>query len=137
MKLFKPYMHMPRFIWSIFFVYPAVLLALSAPSAAKPLTCIPSKQFLCSKGGCNEAPTKVHAVINIVKRTYSRCDVKGCDEYGATMNVGGTYLNVSVSGRSTMAKIEIPSLQYFETISFGLAVYTSFGKCSYKLAPKQ
>ena len=109
-----------------------VPLAVSAPSAAEPLSCTPSQKFFCTKEGCKTAPAEVRAVIDTDKQTYSRCDKNGCDKYDATMSIGGIYLNVSVPGKSVTAKVEIPSLQYFETISAGLGVYISFGRCSRK-----
>ena len=109
-----------------------VLLAVSAPLAAETLTCTPSQKFFCSMEGCKTAPAKVRAVIDTDKQTYSRCDRNGCDKYDATISIGGIYLNVLVLGKSVTAKVEIASLQYFETVSIGLVVYNSFGKCSRK-----
>ena len=106
------------------------LLAVSEPSAAETLTCTPSQKFFCSKEGCKTAPAKVRTVIDTDMQTYSRCDSNSCDKYDATMSMGAVYLNVLVPGKSVTAKIEFPSLQYFETVSLGLGVYTSFGKCS-------
>jgi hypothetical protein len=105
------------------------LLAVSAPLAAETLTCTPSQKFHCSPEGCKTAPAKVRAVIDMDKQTYSRCDRNGCDKYDATMSIGGIYLNVSVPGKSLVAKVEISSLEYFESVSIGLAVYNSFGRC--------
>jgi len=107
-----------------------ILLILSAPSIAQTLTCTPSQKFYCKKEGCSTAPAKVRAVIDMDKQTYSRCDSFGCDKYDASVRLGGIYLNVSVPGKSLTAKVEMSSLQYFETVSLGLSVYSSFGKCN-------
>ena len=106
------------------------LIIASSSFAAGTLTCIPSQKFLCSTDGCKAVPAKVHVVIDTDKQTYSRCDKKGCDKYDATMSEGGIYLNVTVATKSVVTKVEIPSLRYFETLSLGLTVLTSFGKCS-------
>ena len=108
------------------------LLAVSEPLAAETLTCKPSQKFYCSPEGCKTAPAKVRAIIDTDKQTYSRCDRNGCDKYDATMSMGGIYLNISVPGKSLVAKVEISSLAYYETVSGGLGVHTSFGRCSRK-----
>jgi len=106
------------------------LVAASTSLSAETLTCTPSQKFFCSPKGCKTVPAKVRAVIDTDKRTYSRCDRNGCDKYDATMSIGGIYLDVLVPGKSVTAKVEITSLEYFETVGAGLGVYTSFGKCS-------
>lgn len=110
-----------------------VLLNISTIQAAESperLTCIPEQKFLCSSSGCKNIPAKVNALLDLETQTYSRCDTKGCDKYMASMSIGGIYLNVTVPGKSVVAKVEIPTLEYFETVSSGLAVATSFGKCT-------
>ena len=96
------------------------LVAASTPLSAETLTCIPSQKFFCSSKGCKAVPAKVRAVIEMDKRAYSRCDRNGCDKYDATMSIGSIYLDVLVPGKSVTTKVEITSVQYFETVNAGL-----------------
>ncbi len=125
-----------KMIKAVFLVVTLGLMVLSIPLAAMTLTCIPNQKFICSKDGCEVVPAGVRVVIDMDKQTYSRCDKNGCDKYDSTVSVRGIYLNFDVGGKSTFTKVEISSMQYFEIVSLGFVVYTSFGKCSYKLAPK-
>lgn len=101
-----------------------------APATAQTLRCeVQSKQVCQPKSGCNPAPMAGFNKIDLDRRTFSRCDSLGCDDYQATFTTSGIFMNIDVVGRGLSAKLNISDNSFLETASMGDAVYVSFGKC--------
>ena len=65
-----------------------LLLAMASATSASPIKCQISAKFACTPSGCSENKLGMWNVIDIESGKFSRCDLKGCDDYPATFNCG-------------------------------------------------
>jgi hypothetical protein len=114
-----------------------VALLLAGAAHAQELKCEIGKKYVCDEGGCKPIPATVWNVVNTLKRTYARCDARGCDTYEARIFQSGIFINIEVPGRSTIAKMstldepisQIKAFSFHEVVTQLQAVYVSFGSC--------
>ena len=113
------------------------MLAELVEMVAKPMAeraskwkCVPMRAFACGVDGCKAGTPSVHVVLDLEKRTYSRCDTKGCDKYPMTYSSGGAFTTFSLPYRSgTFLKTLNDGSSYVEVASSMLSVLQNFGRC--------
>jgi len=69
-----------------------------------------------------------YVLIDTDRKTYSRCDGRGCESYQASFTTSGAFTNIDVPGRGMMAKLGA-DLAFAEVVSIGLVLIVSHGKC--------
>ena len=111
------------------------------------IICFPKKQSICENGKCEESKEDLK-VFTIIKRVFvhlegeedeiSRCDIKGCDTYKATVGESGVFINAQTKDANGMfLKIfnnpELlnmpPQKQYIEAVTLFLSVQITYGYC--------
>jgi hypothetical protein len=96
------------------------------------LICIPSKKYSCSKDECRQVKSNVFILIDYTNNKFYRCDDKPCDQYPAEIGESGNFINiVPQNPNGTIIKIAKGG-DYFEVVSLGLDILTSYGTCSGK-----
>jgi hypothetical protein len=114
-----------------------LMIAASAAANAQAMRCDISQKFVCENTGCRTIPASTWAMIDVPKKSYARCDSRGCDTYEAYMYQSGAFLNIEVPGRATIAKVStenvplanLRSLSFHEVVTQLHAVLISFGSC--------
>ena len=116
-----------------------LVLLTAAPATAEEnhvFVCWPEKAFICSTAdGCKPAPMKVNIRISNFTNEYTRYDTVVSRKYKAVMDISGNYLNISVPGKSLLAKVDLVSenenyrKNFIEVVSLGMVTMTYFGKC--------
>ena len=110
-----------------------ILLAASIPSALlAEENCTIRQKYSCEAAGCKTVSPAVWNVIDQAKKTYARCDPRGCDTYDAQFKVSGDFTNIEVPGRGMLAKIGANGGAFVEVVTIGSSVLTSFGTCRNK-----
>src|SRR5436190_1129089 len=75
---------------------------------AEELKCEIREKFVCQAGAaCKASPVGVWNVVDTAKRTYARCDTRGCDSYEAQFSQSGAFINIDVPGRGVIAKMSM------------------------------
>jgi hypothetical protein len=114
------------------------LIALSPGAAsAQVLRCEVRQKFVCEEAGCRIISANTWAFVDPQKKTYARCDVRGCDTYEARIYQSGAFLNIEVPGRSSMAKIatqdaslaNLKAYSFHEVVSQMHTILVSYGLC--------
>ena len=118
---------MPRTLQGIFAV--SMLVNVATPALAQELKCEIRQKYACEAADCKSIPASVWSLIDIGKATYTRCDTRGCDTYGARFSVSGDFINIDVPGRGMVAKVSADHTSFLEVATMGLSVLTSFGLC--------
>jgi len=67
-------------------------------------------------------------MLDFDRKTYSRCDNKGCDQYPMVAVPSGAFLNV-VYNPSAIFKATADGSAYVEVATLGLVTYSQFGTC--------
>ncbi len=107
----------------------AALAAVAAPAVAQAIVCTPAEKHFCQPGsGCQPAQLGSWLALDPAKKSYERCDAKGCDKYQADVSTSGAYLTLELPGRAAFARIGAGG-EFVETASLGLATVISFGSC--------
>ena len=106
-----------------------VLSAFTASAAqAQLLKCEIKNKYVCEAGGCASVPAKEWKLVDSVQRTYTRCDVLGCDKYDAQFSRSGAYINIDIPARGVIAKIATDTT-FHEVATLGHRIFISFGSC--------
>ena len=94
------------------------------------LRCDPRTIMVCSPIGCERGNSRVYLLIDTDKKTYSRCDSKGCDTYeGIVLNTSGQFGSIQIPGRSILQKMDLETGRYTEVATLMLDVYVNHGQC--------
>jgi hypothetical protein len=100
-------------------------------SASADVTCTIREKYSCAEGeGCAPVENTIVVRIDIPGATYSRCDAKGCDDYGALFSSSGEYINIDVPGRGMVAKMASDGSEFVEVATLMSVVLLSFGNCN-------
>ena len=102
----------------------AALALMTGQAAAAPLLCSIDRKVQCDRQGC------VPGVIGVYpeRRTYSRCDAKGSDDYAAGFTRSGVFIAIDVPGTGMVAKLSDTG-GLVEIVTMGLVVLVSHGEC--------
>ncbi|HEX2461760.1 MAG TPA: hypothetical protein VHJ58_16565 [Vicinamibacterales bacterium] len=104
------------------------MMALAVPAGAQErLICAIDEKFHCDRGqGCQRISSGgFYNIIDLERRTFARCDNKGCDEYPANFTLSGLFMNIELS-RGAMAKLD-PGMHLFEVATLWLGAWISYG----------
>ncbi|KKP32473.1 MAG: hypothetical protein A2312_02920 [Candidatus Staskawiczbacteria bacterium RIFOXYB2_FULL_32_9] len=94
--------------------------------------CIPDKKYSCSKDDCKQVKAGVFVLIDYANNKFYRCDDKPCDQYLAKIEESGEFVNITPQfPNGTIIKVAKGG-DYFEVVSLGLDILTSYGTCSGK-----
>ena len=94
--------------------------------------CIPDKKYSCSKDDCKQVKAGVFVLIDYANNKVYRCDDKPCDQYLAKIEESGEFVNITPQfPNGTIIKVAKGG-DYFEVVSLGLDILTSYGTCSGK-----
>lgn len=102
-------------------------------STSTVIRCEPSTKLYCDAGKCEPALKGVFLLLEErgTRRTYSRCDLKGCDSYDAQMSVSGGYENWQMTEpKGVFFKRSLDTGEFVESATLGLQVFLSFGSCA-------
>lgn len=92
--------------------------------------CIPSLQYVCTSEGCERIAALLHVNLDLEKKTYARCEGKGCDTYPMSFEASGIFTTVNLLGSGgTFLKVVNDGSEYVEVTSLHLAVLQNFGAC--------
>lgn len=108
----------------------AVSLFFAGPGKADQLRCDVKSKFACDAAGCKPNALGVWSVMDFARKTYARCDTKGCDPYPANYSRSGMFVNIDVPGRGMIAKISEDGSTFVEVVTAGTSVLLSYGSCS-------
>ncbi len=114
----------------VFCIAFAAMLTVRSLASAQQMRCEITSKFACLPSGCVPEKLGMYNLIDLERRTISRCDRKGCDKYAANVTRLGMFIVVDVPGRGTFAKLSIDGSQYVEIATLGTGVLVSFGACS-------
>jgi hypothetical protein len=67
-------------------------------------------------------------IVDFDRKTYSRCESKGCDDYQMVAIPSGIFVNV-VYNPSSIFKATADGHQYVEVATLGLVTFSQFGTC--------
>lgn len=90
--------------------------------------CTIASRMQCDARGCQPFNSPISIMIFSPERTYTRCDARGCDEWRATFNRSGFFLNVELRGRAAFARMG-DDLSFSEVMTLGHVVLVSHGRC--------
>jgi hypothetical protein len=115
----------------------AMALSLASIARAQELRCEIAEKYVCETGGCKQGQASIWNMIDRAKKTYARCDRRGCDTYQANFSDCGIFMNIEVPGRGTIAKMAtlnepvsgIKAFSFHEVVTQLHAVLVSFGTC--------
>src|SRR5262249_14163271 len=105
------------------------LVLIPTATLGQTITCKVSTNFSCEAAGCAPAHLGTWRVIDLSKKTYSRCDLRGCDEYDAQFALSGEFVVIDVPGRGLTAKLAADRTTFLEVVTFGSMALVSFGSC--------
>ena len=113
----------------------AVALTVSigslASAHAQVLRCDINTKYQCApSGGCTTVTPTIWNIIDLGKRTVSRCDAKGCDTYPAQFAVSGAFINIALPERGMLAKASADWSSFSEVATLTNVVLVSFGRCT-------
>jgi hypothetical protein len=95
--------------------------------------CSIEEKSVCEVGAnCRRIPPATWAELNLIARTYARCDKNGCDRYAAQTSKNGVFTNIAVPERGAMARIRSDNAAFMEVVTLAQQVYVGFGKCAAK-----
>ena len=128
----------------VFFTSPSTPLAERTSN----VRCTPTKRVICSEEKCESVEPsgyillREEEVLEEIRRSYIRCDDKGCDSYAAAKSVSGAFENWQPEDpagaflkRTRVESQFVPKNQYLEVATSLLSAYISFGTCQEKLLP--
>ena len=101
----------------------------SGMASAEPMRCEITSKFSCLPAGCASNQLGIYNLIDLDRRTISRCDQNGCDTYAANVTRSGAFFVVDVPGRGMLAKLSVDGADYVELATLGPGVLVSFGHC--------
>ena len=101
-----------------------------AQGAQAQVRCNIVHKFVCDPVGCRVSPVVMWNFVDLDKRTYSRCDIKGCSTYGARISRSGSFWNFEVEGRGLIAKMADDGSAFHEVATLMNNVFISFGSCA-------
>ena len=104
------------------------LLVWPTYASADTWRCDAARLIVCNEGQCQEAPPSVWLIVDFDRKTYSRCDSKGCDQYQMMALPSGIFVNV-VYNPSSIFKATADGSEYVEVTTLGLATYSQSGTC--------
>ena len=107
------------------------LLASATPVLAQKLTCTTAAKFDCdAQRGCRKRVAReTWAVVDLTKRTYLRCDNRGCEAYSAAIVQSGDFIVVDMPGHGVTAKVSSDFDVFLEVATIGTDAMISFGRC--------
>jgi hypothetical protein len=117
----------------------AVLTIVANHGVAAPLVCPVDQKFVCSSQNCRSVLFgRSYNRVDPERRTFARCDAKGCEEYAANFRRSGQFTNIEIVP-GTLAKLSyiredasvpLQAPQLVEVVTTGLTVLVSYGTCS-------
>jgi hypothetical protein len=108
----------------------AVVLLAANTANAQTWRCTATEKWICQPGaGCQQNPVTVFNRFDAARRTYSRCDIRGCDTYGAQVSQSGAFLIIDVPGRGMVAKTSIDGSSFVEIATLMMTTLVSYGAC--------
>lgn len=106
-------------------------LTYQLPSFTK--KCIPEYKLYCTQSGeCNKVKPGVFVLIdeNGINDLMYRCDNKPCDQNAIKTAETGMYTYYEpIATNGFVVKYSSIDNSYYETVSLGLDMYISYGKC--------
>src|SRR4029078_5583084 len=87
------------------FIATVLLASISVADAGAWQCKIAEKQTCGPQEGCRPSPITITHYIDLDRKTYSRCDTKGCDTYDAQISQSGMFSNIAVPERGLMARV--------------------------------
>jgi hypothetical protein len=79
--------------------------------------------------GCKTVPVSVLVRLDVKNQLYSRCDLKGCDDYPARFTPSGIFIVIDVPRKGMVAKMAMNGSQFVEVVTTGINAIVSFGSC--------
>ena len=79
--------------------------------------------------GVQDSPVSVLVRLDVKNQLYSRCDLKGCDDYPARFTPSGIFIVIDVPKRGLVAKMAMDGSQFVEVVTTGINAIVSFGSC--------
>lgn len=93
------------------------------------LKCTPTTKVFCDRTSCEKDSPSVWVELDRRAKTFSRCDVKGCDTYKGNFETAGVFTNIQgVTPMGTMIKV-LGDRKYIEVATIGLSSLISNGTC--------
>lgn len=91
--------------------------------------CLIVSKFQCDAEGCRPIQPTIQHFVDLQSGTMSRCDANGCDKHPVDMMRSGAFMNISIPGRGTIAKLSDLG-DFMEVATLGNTALISFGRCS-------
>jgi hypothetical protein len=87
-------------------VVAAILPSLhSLTASADEFRCEVTEKYVCeARAACKPAPRSVWNAIDMNRKTFARCDTRGCDTYDARFSPSGSFINIEVPGRACLLR---------------------------------
>jgi hypothetical protein len=82
-----------------------------------------------ARKGCKTVPVSVLVRLDVKNQLYSRCDLKGCDDYPARFTPSGIFIVIDVPRKGMVAKMAMNGSQFVEVVTTGINAIVSFGSC--------
>ena len=67
-------------------------------------------------------------MLDFDRKTYSRCDSKGCNQYPMLVAPAGAFVS-AVYNPSAIFKATADGSEYVEVATLGLTTYSQWGRC--------
>ena len=83
----------------------------------------------CSVVGCEERKPTVWLLIDRDRETYSRCDAKGRDPYGADVHQSGIFTIYELRGGATFLKMSDVFRRFIDVATSGVSAFVNSGTC--------
>jgi hypothetical protein len=113
---------------AILFIF---LSAASLAAAAAPpiFVCQVTERFLCIGDTCQEIPLGSWTIINLAKRTLTRCNFEGCDTYNVHIShkVGESTVLENLAQR--LQAVLHDDLSFSEKLTLQNHGFVSIGNC--------
>lgn len=93
------------------------------------LNCTPKTRLDCTGTNCTQSQPVVYLILDRQKKTFSRCDTKGCNEYNASFASSGVYTNMQASSPQGMMIKVLGTREYIEIATVGLRSVFQHGSC--------
>jgi hypothetical protein len=74
--------------------------------------CLPATKLVCSDGDCQASSIQTWGRVNIKSNLYSRCDLKGCDDYPFLSTEKGAFITIELPTHGAFIKVGPPPLKY-------------------------
>jgi hypothetical protein len=107
----------------------AIVLSLCLVAPAQSKDCVVATALVCDTGICKTMPNSILIKVDARKKSVSRCDEKGCDEFRVEIFQSGEMSNLSNGPQGYLLKLSDVDQSFVEVATLTTVVFLKFGRC--------